>query len=418
MRALRFAGLFAALLFLCLFSFATAQADIQLMVVTDLHYIDPVYYEGGEALRESAMYGDGKMPHYSDIWLQALRDEAIALAPDAVVLLGDQAYNGEVLSHRAVSDAMAEVMAEGIAVYAIPGNHDINNSNAFSYLPGGAQAVHSITYERYSKYYGEYGLTQAFSRDDGSYSYAIALSDSLWLIMIDAGIYEPLPEAFGLIREDTQAWVAGLLAEANAQGIQVITVTHQSLLPHSKVINQGYMVINWEDIVPLLAEGGVRLNLSGHLHVQHIAQHEGFYDAALSSLSNQPNQYALVTIRDDGSIEYRTQSLSPAHLPENTSGDAVAFFLFASHEKALAALRDYDLPGDTKQAMAAYAAEVNRHYYAGTVHTIREAALEDEMFALWQEQAPGIFWTNYLADMLVENPGNMSALSLPTFEAP
>lgn len=390
-----------------------ALAETRLMVVTDLHYISPELYENSGTLQASATYGDGKMPHRSDAWLDALVQEVLVQAPDALVLLGDQSYNGEVLSHRDISSRLAEVQDAGIAVYAIPGNHDINNSNAFEYLPDKTQAIHSIPVSRYEKYYEMYGLAQAFSRDADSFSYAVALRDNLWFILMDAGVYEPFPETFGFLSEDTLHWLAQLLEAAGKADIQVITATHQSLLPHSDLLNAGYMIINYAETASLLNAHDVRLNMSGHLHIQHIAEKDGLYDIALSSLSNHPNQYAMVTIAEDGAIEYQTQALSPAHLPDGLPAESGDFFLSASYDKALSTLRNTEIPDMQKEQMATFAAFVNMHYYGGTVHAIRDEALADPALTMWMEHGSGTFWHAYLSDMLQNPPADMTSLSLP-----
>lgn len=391
----------------------SAQAELKLMAAADLHYIDPSLFEGSDLLMESALYGDGKTPHHSAAWLEALVLETIANKPDALLLLGDQSFNGEVLSHRAVSDAMARVEAAGIAVYAIPGNHDINNDRAVAFLAGGGtEAIHSIPSTRYEKYYGMYGPHEAISRDAASFSYMLALDDTYWLLMLDAGIYEPFAEAFGLITAETEAWMGEVLALADAQGKRVVSVSHQSLLPHSSIVTGGTMIINGDGICDLLTAHGVRLHLSGHLHVQHIAHRDGLADASLSSLSNYPNQYAMITLRDDGGYAYETWPLSPAHLPEGLTDESRAFFLAASEKKALMSLRDVDAPEDIKQQMAEYAAWMNMHYYGGTSATVAAEAAADPRYEHWKTLAPDAFWTNYLADMLAV-PADMTVLITP-----
>lgn len=389
---------------------ASAAGETRIMVATDMHYIDPVFYEGSDALARNASFGDGKMPHRSDAWLAALVQEAIAQAPDFLILAGDQTYNGEVLSHKAISEALAAIQAAGIPVLAIPGNHDINNDYAFSYTAEGTHAIHSIPLARYDKYYGEYGRNHAFSRDEASLSYAVRADDTLWILMLDAGIYEPFAEVFGLVEASTQAWMEDLLAQAQAQGARVVSVSHQSMLPHSDTVRGGYMIINWEDVSEVLARHGVRLNLSGHIHVQHIAERDGLYDISLSALSAYPNQYAMVTFMDDGLVRYQTQPLPEAYLPEGLPEEARAFFLQVSHDKALVQLRDAAATPAQKEQMAAFAAEMNLHYYSGTMDTVQELGRADPAYRLWLELGEGVFWHDYLISMLEGDAQDMTYL--------
>lgn len=393
----------------------SAHAKTRILVATDLHYLAPSLYEDAALLRASALLGDGRMPFYSDDWLSALTAEALAERPDALVLTGDLSYNGEVLSHRALSDALAAVQASGIPVLVIPGNHDINNDRAASYGPDGVRAVHSIPYARYDKYYHAFGPEQAFSRDDSSKSYAYALDASTVLLMLDAGIYEPYAESFGLIEAGTQAWMAGILGDAQAQGKQVISASHQSLLPHSDSALGGDRIVNGGAISDLLIAHGVRLHLSGHLHIQHIVEKDGLYDVALSALSSQPNQVALITIGDDGSIAYATRPLSSDLLPAGRLAESRAFFETITHEKTLSTLRDSDASEPTRAEMAAFAATLNAHFYAGTMPDILPAVQDDPALALWNAYGKGTFWSGYLEGMLTQPQPDMNHLTLPAF---
>lgn len=397
-----------------LFTAPGALAETRVMVATDLHYLSPTLYEGGEErLRASALYGDGKMPHRSDAWLRGLVQETIEQAPDALILMGDQSYNGEVISHRDISDALAEIQAAGIPVLVIPGNHDINNDNAFAYHADKDEAVHSIPMSRYEKYYAAYGFEQAFSVDTVSWSYAARVTDTLWVVMMDAGIYEPLAQSFGLIELETRQWLEGVLRQAHEADAQVITVSHQSMLPHSERVSGGYMVVNGEDISDLLIANGVRLHLSGHIHVQHIAEKQGLYDVALSALSSFPNQYAVVTFSEDGQIRYDTKRLHAENLPDGLLEESEAFFEEVNYYKVLGQLRKADIQEADKEKMAVFAAWMNAHYYAGTASSVQDIALEDAAYALWKQQSADTFWVGYLQSMVEEPLPDMNHLVLP-----
>lgn len=380
------------------------------MVVADLHYLEPSFFEGSELLRLSAEQGDGKLPHYSQAWLDALVAEAIAAAPDALIMAGDLTYNGEVLSHRAVSDALRTVQDQGISVLVIPGNHDINNDNAFAYLPDGYKAIHSLSLSRYGKYYEELGPAQAFSRDAASNSYAVALTDVLWVLMLDVGVFEPFAEAFGLVEASTEAWMETVFEAANAAGVELISVSHQGMLPHSEGANANYLIVNWESISDMLIRYGVRLNLSGHLHIQHIAERDGFYDVATSSLSMSPNQYGWVTYADDGTIRYETRQLSDAFLPEGLLDESRAFMLVLNERKALHELRHADATDAQKEAMAALFAAMNTNFYAGTLHDVRDTLLADDAFALWRTLGADTRWGPYIERQLATDMPDMNAL--------
>lgn len=390
-----------------------ALGETRLMLAADLHYIDPVYFEGSTLLEESAALGDGKMPHFSVDWLAALVREALSERPDALILAGDQTFNGEVYSHKAVAEAMDQVRAAGIPVFAIPGNHDINNDHAFHILPDGYRPAHSIPLRLYGKYYARFGLEQAFSRDEVSRSYAVELNETLWLLMLDTGIYEPFAENFGLMEASTQAWMTDLLGEAAAREICVITVTHQSMLPHRENSAVKHMIANWETVSEALIKGGVRLNLSGHLHVQHIAKRDTLFDVATSSLSAWPHYYGLVTVADDGSIAYLARPLRAEFLPEGRLAQSESFFYQVNYDKMLSSLGDSGFTDAQKAQMARFGAHVNTDFYSGVLTpSAVSAARLDDAYALWQADDTSR-WSKYLVALLASDGTAMTSLSLP-----
>ncbi len=389
-----------------------AAAETRLMVANDLHYIDPVYVENEALLAAGAVRGDGKMPQYSADWLAALVEEALWLQPDALILAGDQSLSGEVFSHKAVAEALDQIQAAGIPVFTIPGNHDINNDNAFYYLANGYEAAHSVTVNTYDKYYARHGQEAAFSRDAQSKSYVAEVTDGLWLLMVDAGVYEPFAEAFGLVEESTLAWIEEVLRAAAECGAEVISATHQSLLPHSDTARGGFMVLNWEDLSDLLARYGVRLNLSGHIHVQHIARKETLVDVSTSALSAWPHQYGLVTIGDDGGIRYEARPMQEDFLPEGRKNDSEAFFRLVTYIKALDSLQQSAAADAAKESMAAFIAMANAQFYAGTLGSARAAALAEDVYGLLRQET-GSTWAGRICRMLEGDMPDMVVVEIP-----
>ena len=77
---------------------ASASAT-QIMVVSDIHYMDESLYEGSELFLRALRAGDGKLTQHSGELMAALVAEADRLRPDAMVVTGDLTFNGERASH-------------------------------------------------------------------------------------------------------------------------------------------------------------------------------------------------------------------------------------------------------------------------------------------------------------------------------
>src|SRR3712207_7756094 len=76
----------------------------------------------------------------------------------------------------------------------------------------------------------------------------------------------------------------------------IISVSHQNILAHNKIFIAGYKIDNSSRLIEMYNRHNVRLNLSGHMHSQHIAEYKNVYDAAVSCLSLYPNQYAVISL--------------------------------------------------------------------------------------------------------------------------
>ncbi|MBR6089895.1 MAG: metallophosphoesterase, partial [Anaerolineaceae bacterium] len=128
----------AVVLLAVIFLFGTAMGDeapLKLMIVSDIHYLAPSLYENSDGLFENVMKrADGKMTHYSRELLEGLMREARHQHPDAMIVSGDLSFNGEKESHLELAEAFEKLSAEGIPVWVIPGNHDINYPYAGQYI--------------------------------------------------------------------------------------------------------------------------------------------------------------------------------------------------------------------------------------------------------------------------------------------
>ena len=71
-----------------------------------------------------------------------------------------------------------------------------------------------MTGEEFAALYHAHGYDRALAKDDRSLSYVAALSDRLWLLMIDVNaVTQP-----GSVPSETLAWIADQLEQAKRSG--------------------------------------------------------------------------------------------------------------------------------------------------------------------------------------------------------
>lgn len=354
--------------------------ETTLIVAADPHYLAPELTDHGVFFEQTITNSDGKTMEYVDELTAAFLAEVVARKPAALILPGDLAFNGERASHEALAGKLRTVSNAGIPVFVIPGNHDLENDNAARYEGDGFTRVESVTADEFAAIYDFCGFADAISRDEASLSYMAELSPSLRVLMLDVNT----SDAPNTVKDETFAWAEAQLSAAKASGARVIAVSHQNVYRHNELIYDGYVIRNSDALLELYEEYGVIVNLSGHLHCQHIAQDQtGFYEIATSSLAVSPNQYGVITL-EGGSLRYET-------IPTDVSGWAVSAGVTDKNLLDFAAysLRFFQGSGRTQtpdrtDEARDFFARLNTAYFSGRMDLIDE---NDPGFSLWSDDS-------------------------------
>ena len=280
------------------------------MMVSDLHYMAPALYQDSELFLQVLRSGDGKLTQYGDTLLDALYQQLLEEMPDALVVTGDLTFNGECERHLALAAWVRTVEEAGIPVWGSPGNHDLNTAQPAGFGPWSLYRVEPVTPEAFGDIYADFLLP-----GEVGFSYLAPISDELWVAMTDVACYRERAETYGVFTADHGAWLSAALRSADEAGAKVVTATHHSLLSHTDFASQNFLMFGHEHMSALAEQYGIRLNLSGHLHIQHIARSASLADAALGAFCIWPHRYAMVTCSDAGKLCYEACALDARFLP-------------------------------------------------------------------------------------------------------
>ena len=392
-------GLALALL-LGLFS-GSASADYRIAVASDPHYIAPGLTDGGLYYQSVLASGDSKFMPYSEEILDAFVEELLNAeeVPDALLLTGDLAFNGAVMSHEALAEKLRPLKEAGIRVLVTTGNHDVYNLNAARFEGESFTRVPFATTELFREIYGGFGFDDAVSTAPDSLSYMAALGDRLRVLVLDFNTLEHFCD----ISEETLAWAEEQLRTAEREGVPVIAAGHQNLFRHS-LFYDGYVISGAERLADLLRTYGVRLFLSGHLHIQHIRTEGDLTEITSSALCSWPCQYGMLTSKD-GIWSYETRRLDmPAWADRNGRTEPVFQDFQAAAAEYMSSHSKITLPPDTEEAererMLNWMRELNLAYFAGD---LRNAAANDpdgSLAAAWLR--PKDLTAAYVAGVLEE----------------
>ncbi len=312
----------------CVPMMASADSSkIRFGVISDIHYLAPSLKGGSsEAWLE---FVQNKHKEYNDLdsllnnALDGVARNASENIENALLIPGDLTKDGELESHKALAERLEKFEAEtGIPVFVIPGNHDINNSNAVSFADGIEKPAEKTSPEQFREIYKDLGFDLADSffvpeegKKGGMLSYAATLG-GYRLIAVDSCMYSEDNGAEGnehktdgIIADGLLDWIVDECSKAEEQGLTIVGMQHHNLIPHMDIEEATFwpfVVQDWLRVAETYADAGMHYMFTGHLHINDTVSHvsdngEIIYDILSPTLTGFPNYYKIVDFETNGS---------------------------------------------------------------------------------------------------------------------
>jgi len=332
----------------------TPQAT-RFAVLSDLHVFDTSLGSSGAAF-EAYIAADPKMLAQSEAILDAAIDGIAAQNVQFVLVAGDLTKDGEWVNHVRVTRHLARLERHGVKVLVIPGNHDINNSDAVAYLGDTTQPVPTVDPQMFRSLYERFGYGQAIAQDSYSLSYVTEPVRGVWVMGLDSCRYEDskqlgYPVVGGRLKPQTMAWALNTIQEAKTRGKQLVAFMHHGVnehFPAEPAIFADYLVEDWAEVSAQLAGAGLRVIFTGHYHSQDAAYPMDstgspiptLCDVETSSLVMYPSAYRIATI-EDSNLEIESHRVTAIDAP--TDGLPFQQFALSFLQARLPALATYQL---------------------------------------------------------------------------
>ena len=306
------------------------KTHLKIAIVSDIHYMDPslLINNGAEgAAFQNYLAQDPKLVQYSDPIFRTVLHQLKMERPDILLVPGDITKDGEKISHQAVAGFLDKLSNVGVKVYAMPGNHDINNAKAKKYDGDNDYPVEMTSAADFASIYGKFGYKHAISRDPNSLSYVAQPQPNLRIIAIDASKYEEYGPsgdvADGRIKPATLTWILAQLAEAKQKNITVFGMMHHNLIEHyvgQSQLDPGYVIEDWQNVANTLMDAGLEIIFTGHYHANDISSYtyngKKLFDIQTGSLVTAPIPYRIVNMEKNVlSVSSRHVESIPASLP-------------------------------------------------------------------------------------------------------
>ena len=266
----------ALLLLFCGMAQAACES-LTIACATDLH-VNPAFGRYG--------YVNPLEPYHLQI-VDAFLWDAESQGADVLLLLGDITNQGKLSQHEALIAKLRNAQNSSMAVYVLPGNHDIGE----------------VDPARFATLYADFGYGEALSRDPASLSYCALLGNQL-LLMLDTGGYSGTRNA-ALLTDATLQWMEAQLSLAREQGWQVIAAGHYPLCTEHSTAFEGK-----DDALRLLRAYGVQLYLCGHLHKRCVTVQDGLTELVVDQTIFYPCSYAVLQADGGGGYRYQPREIA------------------------------------------------------------------------------------------------------------
>lgn len=292
----------------------------RLAVISDVHLMAlSLLQKEGKAF-DNYIANDRKMLVESSELLDSVSKHLIAYQPQIIFITGDLTKDGERISHQLLVDRyLKPLKAQGIRIYVVPGNHDVNNPHAKVYNGDNAQRTTTVSAKDFTHIYNDYGYGEALATDPNSLSYVVQLDDKTRLIAVDACRYEDnnfdkdICVTAGRIKPQTMDFIQAEAQKAHKLGMNVIMMMHHGIVSHFKwqdKIMKEYLVNNWKKDAKRLAQMGIKVCFTGHFHAQDISNKYGLTDIETGSTVSYPHPYRLIDVdTDKQTLQIRTEKV-------------------------------------------------------------------------------------------------------------
>lgn len=378
------------------------KTEATLFHATDMHYLSQQLTDNSEYFVEIIKSGDGKMTQYCEEISEAFVSDVIAQKPDAVLIGGDISFNCEVLSHEDFILKLRRIEDAGIDVIAIPGNHDVEYPFSRGYEGKSSYKTDYTSEDKFLELYKDFGPDIAYTVSPDGFSYIVQLGKDIYV----AAVYTPQSFLSGIpfAEEETLSWLDTELAKLDSSA-KIVALTHQNIVNHypNDAFSAEYTISNSKELVEIYEKYGVDVNLSGHIHLQHIAEtYGGVADIATSSMTMCNCHYGVVNITPD-KMFYNVQEIGVEKwaqkngvIDENLldfTDFRRDFYFETAYPKAVASLESKKFTAEEIHALATLWAEFNVNYFAGTLDIYYPKILESEGYKVWQSKGLDDNWS-------------------------
>ncbi len=283
--------------------------EFSFYLITDTHFFKNSLGAYGKEYDEFMRYEQKCFAETESInnsvfeWLETAQDA------DTVLIAGDLSFNGEKESHIGFVKLLDKLRAVGKKVYVVTADHDFKE-HPFAFNETGRIEPEGTQRDELFEIYNSFGFGDAIAVDREHLSYVAQLSDGVRLLALNNDGSRDGIRNFDAAQVD---WIKQQTAKARADGQMMIAMNHFPLLPPQPVFTliSSTMQRDSAKAAKLLADEGVNIVFTGHMHQQSVNEYvtekgNKLWDVCTGSIIADPAVIRLVTIRDESTVEIKS----------------------------------------------------------------------------------------------------------------
>ena len=302
--------------------------EFKFYLVTDTHYFEKSLGCSGEAYEKYMKNEMYYLAESSDIVHATFEQIAKDKKVKTVIIPGDLSKDGEKESHKSFIKELEMLQKSGKKVFVITAGHDYN-SNPHGYVGNKTVPVEGTTLDELYELYYRFGYENALSVDRQTLSYVAEVEKGVRMIAFNC---DSDRSKKGTIDDRMLNWAKEQINKAKEDNCFIFAINHYPIIPPVPVfdlVNDAH-IKNWRKVASFLADNGVHLALTGHMHIQSINEfysknNNKFVDICTSCLVGSPAKYRKICIKDENTVEVESIPV-PEFRPDADGTDTQRFF--------------------------------------------------------------------------------------------
>lgn len=326
------------------------MSNTKFLVLTDPHFFDTDLGCSGKDYEDFMHYEQKCFAETESInkaVFKFLNDTELA---DTVLIVGDLTQNGEKKSHKKFIKLLYELKAKGKKIYLISADHDWKN-DPFAFGENGRYMPEPTAKEELYDMYKDFGFSDAIAVDREHLSYVAQLSDNVRLLALNCDIKT---NGQFSVTESQAEWIKEQTKKAREDNQTMFAICHYPVLPIQPLfaIIKSALMYDYKAVANLLADEGVHLVFTGHMHNQSVNEFvtesgNKLFDVTTGSIIADPSYIRLVEIDENGA---KIESIPTPDFDYDTKGMTCKEYLTSVFDAMIRNIL-LDLRDDTTRAM-------------------------------------------------------------------